>query len=149
MERLALHLAARDGFEAVLSQPPVEPAPVTDEDEAPIGPQNPCDLGWMQSAAPLRDEVEEAIGVGEAPGLTMLKRDAPLRVEAHGGYRLLDLLDGAADSAHAGGGELAGEEEHTVAFAAFDLQNPFRPRGNVQHGGSQRDQRGRRHRPII
>lgn len=149
MELLALHLTARDGLETVFSQPPIEPAPFTDKDEAPVRLQYPCDLGWMQSAAPLRDKVEEAIGVGEVFGLAMLEGDAPLRVKAHGRYRLLDLIGGCADSAYAGGGELAGEEKHAVAFAAFDLENPFRPRGNVQHGGSQRDKRGRRHRPII
>lgn len=149
MEALALRLAAPHVLKAVFSQPPVEPAPLTDQGKVAVWRQHPRDLGGMQSSPRLRDQVEEAVGVGEMSGLAALESDPTLRVEANPRYRLFNCFGGGVDAPHPGCGKLTGEEEHPIAVVAFDLEYALRPGGNMQDGGGEGGERRRGHRPMI
>lgn len=149
MEALALSLAALNRLEAVFPQSPIEPAPRTNQDKVPVRVQNPRYLGRVQSALPLGYNVEEAVWEGEVPRVAVLESNAALRVEADFCHRGFDCLERGVDTAYARRGELAGQEEHAVAQAAFDLKHAFGSIGDMQNRGSECDERRRGHRPII
>lgn len=149
LEAFALSLAALNGLETVFSQAPIEPSPRADHDEVAVRPQHAGDFAGMQATLRLRDQVEEVIGVRKPARPAALESDAALGVEANSRHRRIDCLGGGIDAPDPCGGKLTGEEEHAVAFAAFDLEHPFWPGGNVQHRGGKRGERGRGHRPII
>jgi hypothetical protein len=82
VEVLALGHAALDRLKAVFLQPPIEPAPGTDQDQVPIGAQDPRDLSGVQFASCLGNKVEEAIGVGKMARVPALEGNPTLWVEA-------------------------------------------------------------------
>lgn len=82
MEVLALSYAAVDRLKAVFLQPPIEPTPATDQDQVPIGAQDPRDLGGVQFTPCLGNQVEEAVWVGKVSRFAALEGNTALWIEA-------------------------------------------------------------------
>lgn len=137
---LVLDFSTFEKVEAPAPEPPIQPAPLPDQDQVSAGLQHPSDLTGMQAATGLREEIEEPVRIGEGPRPAGLEGDPPLGIEAGPRYRLADRLLGRVDATYSGGGKLAGKEENPLAFAATDLEDPLRPLGQVENRGGKGDE---------
>ena len=149
VKALSLRLATLDGHEAMSSQPPVQPAPPADEDQAAVRTQHPRDLAWVKAATRLGDQVEEVVGVGEGTRAALLEGDPALGVESDRRYRRPNRLLRGIHTAHPRRGVLARQEEHPLSLITADLENPLGMDGHAEDGGGKRDERRRGHLPII
>lgn len=95
------------------------------------------------------DEVEEFVWIGKAGWIAGLEGDPSFWVEAESAHSRADALLRWVKSAHPGRGELPGEEEHTVAISAADLEYALGPAAHLQDSRRECEEGRWRHPPII
>lgn len=111
------------------------------EDEEASWVKDASRLDGLQLGVDRGEEVEVVVREWQCARTALLEGDAPFWVEPDALSGLAGGLGRVVDTADAGAGELAGQEQRSLTLTALDLEDPLGI-ANVEHSSCKWGQKG-------